>query len=346
MRNVATVLGLVVAGATISACGGAVEKGTLGPNGQKSTTSKVEKEDACGVWEEWSYTIEASVACEQARSYLESCSSVCGESGASCGGTDGAGRAVLIAGGEAAPPCSTPTAGRPTEIWCRKTIEQKSCVMEGRRPDGLHAVQVDAYASVAHYFANAAHLEAAAVLAFERLERELREEGAPPALIGRLRRATREERRHVEITSELARSFGAEPLPATAEPFTPRSLFEIARENVVEGVVRETYGAAVALFRAERASTPELRSALSEIAHDECRHAQLSWDMHAWMWSWLREHEREQIDAARLAAIEELREALRAEPAAELVEIVGVPRAAEAAELFDGLFAHAWKTAA
>lgn len=219
-------------------------------------------------------------------------------------------------------------------------------VVEGRRTEGLHAVDVDPYASVASYFANAAHLEAASVLAFERLERELREQGAPPALIGRMRRAAREERRHVEIMSELARSFGAEPLPATAEPFVPRALFEIARENVIEGVVRETFGAAVALFRAERAGTPELRSALSEIAHDECRHAQLSWDLHAWMWSWLGAAERREVEAARNAAIEELREAIAVEPADEIVEIAGVPRAPEAKELFDGLFESAWKKVA
>lgn len=345
MRNVATVLGLVVAGVTISACGGAVEQGTLGPNGQRTATSKIEKEDDCEVWEEWSYSVQPSVSCEEARSFLSSCAAICGEAGVMCGGSTANGTNLVYPARDPAA-CDDVAAAKPTEVWCRKSVESKGCAMEGRRPDGLHGVDVDAYASVASYFANAAHLEAAAVLAFERLERELREEGAPPALIGRLRRATREERRHVEITSELARRFGAEPLPATAEPFTPRSLFEIARENVIEGVVRETYGAAVALFRAERAGTPELRTALSEIAYDECRHAQLSWDMHAWMWSWLREHEREQIEVARLAAIEELREALRAEPAPELVAVVGVPRASEAAELFEGLFAHAWKTAA
>lgn len=222
----------------------------------------------------------------------------------------------------------------------------ETCAALGRRPDGLHAVHADPYVSVASYFACAAHVAAASVLAFERLERELREEGAPPALRGRLRRAAREERRHVEITATLALSFGAEPLAAIIEPFEWRSLYEIARENVVEGVVRETYGAAVALFRAEHARDPEMRAALSEIAHDECRHAQLAWDLHAWICSWLGEAERRHVEAARIEAIEDLREALRAEPADELATIAGVPRAADAFELFESLFSNASQRAA
>ena len=44
--------------------------------------------------------------------------------------------------------------------------------------------------------------------------------------------------------------------------------------------------------------------------------------------------------------IEELREAIGVEPADEIVEIAGVPRASEAKELFDGLFESAWKKVA
>lgn len=353
MRDLAKLLGWVVLGVTATGCGGSTSVdpvGTLGPDGKKTQGERTPGGDECQTWEDWRYSVDESVSCEEARGYLSKCGEVCGETtSVTCSGADSNGLPIFIGGGEGAgKPCSA-GGTKPVEIRCRKFLGRPpsgGCVSEGRRTDGLHAVDVDAFSSVGTYFANAAHLEAAAVLAFERLERELREQGAPPGLIGRMRRAARDERRHVEITSELARSFGAEPLPATAEPFASRSLFEIARENVIEGVVRETFGAAVALFRTERAATPKLRAALSEIAHDECRHAQLSWDMHAWMWSWLGAAERKAIEAARMAAIEELREAIAAEPAEEIVTVAGVPRASEAKELFDGLFANAWKRVA
>lgn len=340
MRDLATMLAGLVIGVT-AGCGGSVDKGTIGPGGQRTEGERIQGSDSCSSWEDWSYIVDDGISCDQARSLVAKCASVCGDT-PNCWGIDATGRAQSTSFDGTS---CTSGGARPAEIRCRKMLAN-ACAVEGRRTHGVHVVEVEPYASVGAYFASSAHLEAAAVLAFERLARELREQGAPPALIGRMRRAAREERRHVEIISELARSFGAEPLPATAEPFEPRSLFEIARENVIEGVVRETFGAAVALFRAERAGTPQLRAALSEIAHDECRHAQLSWDLHAWMWAWLGAAERKAIETARVAAIEELRAAIEAEPADEIVTVAGVPRASEARELFDGLFESAWKKVA
>jgi len=350
MRQMRTILGWVVASAAgATACGAdAPERGIVYADGTKTEGERVRTDDGCNDFEDWSYTLDPSISCDAARALVatDCASKVCGDNSAWCSATDASGQAYAFAGGEGTvQPCAS-GGQRPTMVKCKKTVDSRGCAVEGRRPEGLHPVDSDSFASAASYFANAAHLEAAAVLAFERLAVELRAHGAPPALLGRLRRAAREERRHVEIASALATRFGAEPLGATAEPFVPRPLVDIARENVIEGVVRETFGAAVALFRGEHAGDACVRESLAEIAEDECRHAQLSWDLHAWLWELLGEDERLDVEAARVRAIGELREALWKEPAEELVVVAGVPRSAEALALWTGLFDHAWTAAA
>src|SRR5581483_8821062 len=82
----------------------------------------------------------------------------------------------------------------------------------GRRPEGLaraksHGVGVGAF------FADAARLEAASVVAFERLAEELRARGAPDDLVRDVLRAARDEVRHARSTKRMAERFGA-----TCEP--------------------------------------------------------------------------------------------------------------------------------
>jgi hypothetical protein len=219
--------------------------------------------------------------------------------------------------------------------------------IEGRRPDGLRQAAIEMDGSLATYFANAAHLEAAAVLAFERIGEELRAYGAPRELLARIAQAEKEERRHVVLTSALARRFGAEPPPAVAESTSHRTLFAIARENVVEGVVRETFGAAIAIHRARRAADEEVRETLAVIAADECRHAELSWDLHEWILTRLTEEERVAIEDARQGALRELADALdAAEPAADVALLAGVPTRRDALRLFDAVSAVLWRAAA
>jgi hypothetical protein len=90
------------------------------------------------------------------------------------------------------------------------------------------------------------------------------------------------------------------------DAYRPRAASAIALENAVEGCVRETFGAALALWQAGRAADPEIRSAMSTIADDETRHAELAWDFAAWLEPQLTDAERDQIHAARERAIAEL----------------------------------------
>jgi hypothetical protein len=337
-HSLGIVLGLIVSGAAAAACGTKPPvPGTLRPDGQATHGTREEVEGECYDSEQWSYDLEGIFTCEGAHKLRETlnCSLLCG------------GPADCFFGDTREVPLYAKDCPRmPKQLYCSVTTKSKGCPVEGRRPAGLHGVGGDPYASVADYFAIAAHLEAAAVLAFERMGADLARHGAPAVLLARVRRAAREERQHVVVTSALARRFGGEPLPAHTDSVVERSLFDIALENVVEGVVRETYGAAVALFRAQRAEDRVIRRALTGIAADECRHAELSWALHEWIGKRLTKDEQAALEQARLEAIETLRRSLDAEPHDDLARLVGVPSASDAAYLHGRLFDEVWTAAA
>ena len=166
----------------------------------------------------------------------------------------------------------------------------------GRRPEGLAA-------SKRRGLAEMARLEAASIVAFERLACELEENDAPKRLIQSARRAKRDEIRHAKSVSRLA---GIRvPRPKVAS-FSTRSLARIARENAIEGCVRETFGALVATWQAEHDPDPRVRRAMRTIARDETRHAALSWRIAAWADRKLHPRERASIRTARDRAVADL----------------------------------------
>jgi hypothetical protein len=177
---------------------------------------------------------------------------------------------------------------------------------EGRRTEGVLEAEARA-GSLGEYFATCANLEAVSVLAFIRLRREATAHGAPPELLDLIDRARCDEERHLEVMTRLARRVGHEPeLPCAADAGHVRSPEEIARENAVEGCIRETWGATLALFRASRARDAEMRAAFAEIAEDEARHAELAWAIDAWIRPRLDDGARAEIDRAARGAVGEL----------------------------------------
>ncbi len=208
----------------------------------------------------------------------------------------------------------------------------------GRRPEGFSLRASDAR-SLGAWFAEMATLEAASVPAFRRLARELRALGAPAALVTRAERAMRDEVRHARITRALARRFGATPSPVVRGPSRVRSRLEVARENAVEGCVRETFGALVATLQVRRARDPEIAAAMREIARDETRHAALAWAVAAWIEPTLRDDERASLRDARKESAAQLARDLRHEPPAEAMRLAGAPSAREALALFAAMAA-------
>jgi hypothetical protein len=191
---------------------------------------------------------------------------------------------------------------------------------------------------VGAYFAEAARLEAASIPAFHVLANELRAHCAPTALVNDAMRSAEDEVRHTRSTSVLARRYGADPIRPSFGPTPPgRSLEAIAIENAVEGCVRETYGALVALWQARHAQDPAVAAAMTPIAADETRHAELAWEVAAWAEPQLSPAARLRVDSARTLAMADLRdEAARAVPAS-LVAWAGIPSAAVASALLAGL---------
>ncbi len=223
----------------------------------------------------------------------------------------------------------------------------------GRRPPGL-AGRADAghpgpegAGVVARFLSEVAHLEAASVLAFEGLARELEAYAAPARLVRAAGRAAREEVEHAGVMARFAERAGARPRrPALATPATARSLEAIAVENAVEGCVRETFGAVLAMRQAERARSADLRRAMKRIARDEAAHAELAWELARWLHGRLDEGARRRVDEARQRAVEALAREIAQAPEGELVAELGWPTPCEARAAIDALCTSIWAPAA
>lgn len=203
--------------------------------------------------------------------------------------------------------------GRSVEYFC-----------EGRRPLG-HVERVHGGANLAEHLAHCAHLEAAAVTAFDDLVEALSRWHAPAALVARCRRARAQEVEHARAVGAAARRLGASPCPPSRE-HRELSLLALTLDNAIEGCVHEAWAALRARWIAEHARAPELRELYTRIADDELEHAQLSWDLHAWFTDQLDASDRVGVEAALDRALTDLPQ-LAAEQAAVLPDALGLPGA-------------------
>jgi hypothetical protein len=192
-----------------------------------------------------------------------------------------------------------------TEVLVMCELEYRSpgfCT--GRRPLG-HRELTFINGSRAAWFAEQAYLERASITAFEQLATWLADREAPAELVERCRAAAADEVVHAQLMSVHAERDGHEvPLPI-AEPGS-HDLLAIALHNAVEGCVRESFGALLGAHQARTCENAELRELFARIADDELRHGQLAWDLHAYFQSQLDEAGRAQVEAAQLAALDEL----------------------------------------
>ena len=209
-------------------------------------------------------------------------------------------------------------------------VQSTSCsggASEGRRPAGLVTPRcIEATNPLGAWLAEAAWLEAASIPAFIYLARELDLHGAPRGLARLALVAARDEIRHAHMMNAMAARFGGKPPLADVDLPKARSLEDMAIENAIEGCVRETWGAIVAMWQAERARDRELRAVFRAISGDEARHAALAWAVDAWISTRLD-------DAAKARVIEARHHAVRAlfEGAdAEVHDVLGLPLGADA----------------
>jgi hypothetical protein len=220
----------------------------------------------------------------------------------------------------------------------------------GRRPSYLSVPDSRSGAgALVAYFEHAAFLEAASVQAFLLLHQGLVAFGAPAPLLAAASRASTDEAMHLRMTARLARRFGGRAPPSARALRTARapvSLSDLARENAVEGCVRETYGALVAFHQALNARDSVVQSTMETIAQDETRHAALSWAVFHWA------AERLGGGAGNGNATDGLRSALRdaidalfreiREPHHDLVQSAGLPTAVEQERLLFQLEERIW----
>ncbi|MCY1044513.1 ferritin-like domain-containing protein [Corallococcus sp. bb12-1] len=217
-----------------------------------------------------------------------------------------------------------------------------SCAI-GRRPAGLQdADACESTDALGHYFAEAAHLEAASVHAFLRLREELALHGADAGLQDAARRSAVEEVMHTDVTGRIARRFGATPQRPVVTALPLRPLLDVALDNAVEGCVRETYGALVAHHQALHAQDAEVREAMVRIAEDETRHAGLSWDIDQWARPRLSDSERDTLREAQRQAVAVLRAEVAVPLDAGLVTAAGLPTPEVALCLLDTLEQELW----
>lgn len=174
----------------------------------------------------------------------------------------------------------------------------------GRAPRGLVSSGRSATRDeVTAWLAEAAHLEAASVVAFVRLALDLARLGAPQDLVEQALMAARDEVAHAQILGALVAARGGRVERPVCGPYRPASIQELALHNAAEGCARETVGAAVNAHQARHAVDPAIRAAFAQIAIDEARHAQLSWAIDRWARTQLTAADAAGLDAARERAL-------------------------------------------
>ena len=214
----------------------------------------------------------------------------------------------------------------------------------GRKPAG-YVPSMLGHADLGEYFARAAELEGASVVAFRELRAELKRAGAPRSLLRRVSRAARDEVRHERRVRGLARRYGGSLRPLRITKTSARSLEALAVDNAVEGCVRETFGALIAHYQARAALDPEVRAAFGRIARDETRHAALSWSIQRWLEPRLGRELSRRVRAAQSAAARALANELRSERALADRALAGLPAPSRALELFGRLDDALWRSA-
>ncbi len=212
----------------------------------------------------------------------------------------------------------------------------------GRRPAGLVPTSRPADSDVGAYLAEAAHLEAASIAAFGILRRELCHYGAPRALVRLAERAAQDEVRHARSMKAIARRHGAICRTPRVRTRPVRSLLEVAIENVVEGCVRETYGAVVATYQSRAAGDGRMRAAMKTIAKDEAMHAALAWRVAAWADRRLTAADRRRVARAGQEAINELARAVSSSASTSVRQFAGLPGPTEAARMMAQMRSALW----
>jgi hypothetical protein len=175
------------------------------------------------------------------------------------------------------------------------------------------------------------------VHAFVALARDLLAHGAPDELVQGALAAAQDEVGHASMMYALAVKHGVTPQAPEVAVLPVRPLEALALENAIEGCVRETWGAMLALHQARAAADAEVRAAFEQIAADELGHASLAWAIDRWVQPRLGETARARVHTARLSLAAEL-----ASERGEGDAVLGLPGAVESRRMLDEAYAQIW----
>jgi hypothetical protein len=135
-------------------------------------------------------------------------------------------------------------------------------------------------------FLTDALLEHASIASFSTFTLELLALGAPPELLLQAQAAATDEVTHARLTFAIAASFASVPMgpgPLPVSGIVPSTdLAAVAAACVRDGCIGETMASLIAAEQARRTTVPAIRDALSRIAEDEARHAELAWRFVGW----------------------------------------------------------------
>jgi hypothetical protein len=172
------------------------------------------------------------------------------------------------------------------------SVEGRPLIVDGQLVRPGFAAPLPQLASVEEravrdHFASAAQFEYSSVWTFLRLAAELAAVGAPARLIAAALDAADDEVRHAELCAAVA-GVSLSPLAlAAAQPRftqrTPAALAQLAFEAWLEGCLNEGAAAEEARVAASEATDAARAAMLATIARDEQGHAELSWQVLAWL---------------------------------------------------------------
>lgn len=172
---------------------------------------------------------------------------------------------------------------------------------------------------LAQHYARIALMEHASVAAFARFSLELLALAAPAELLRDTQRALGDEIRHAEICFGLAAAYAGRsqrpgPLAMDGALTTPE-LHAVFKTAFLEACIGETLAAVEVEAALAHALDPEIVSALSGIAQDERRHAELGWRFIRWVLDMVSAEQRAELTEGMLASVCAALDAeLRAQP--------------------------------
>ncbi len=208
--------------------------------------------------------------------------------------------------------CANAACGRPFVVDCEAQVAPVAGRDDWR---GLlrapSPVEPALAAELASYWTRIGQLEHASVAAFAQFVLQLLAVAAPPSLVLAAQSALADEIEHARLAFGLASLYagvgvGPGPLAIT------RTDMSTDMSTIVDAVIREAcVGETLAAFEAREAAAqseePAVRAALTKIAEDELRHAELGWRFVQWALTHADAHAHAHARATFTAAVAEAR---------------------------------------